>query len=62
MACPHFSHEDTNCRLLEDAPRDDDESTETPVDDRVNREWCLADGREYLNCPIFRTYLADLLR
>ena len=42
--------------------KDDEEAPARPADDRVNHEWCVGDGRQYLNCLIFRSFLADLLR
>lgn len=60
MPCPHFSVQENECRLLEEADPEDDEGQSSPLDDRVNREWCLGQEKGYRNCPIFRSYLTDL--
>lgn len=60
MPCPHFSSDDNTCRLIEEPPADDEE-LDTPADERVNREFCLSERKSYLDCPVFRGFLADLL-
>ncbi len=60
MPCPHFSRESGECTLLDNAPEDEEEPVESPLDEPVNREWCLAAGEGYRRCPIFRRLLDEL--
>lgn len=61
MPCPHYSLENNDCLLLQEAPRDDEEGSLAPADDPVPRDWCLVPERSYRNCPLYRRYLAELL-
>jgi len=62
MACPHFSRRENDCALAEELPKDDEELTETPADEPTNRAWCMGEGDGYRNCPVFRRFMAELLR
>jgi len=61
VPCPHLSRESGECLLLEDAPENEEELLEAPLDDPVNREWCLSPGTAYRECPLFRRFLLELL-
>jgi len=61
MPCPHFCRRDNDCMLAEELPKDDDEQSEVPLDEPVNRAWCTGEGELYRNCPVLRRYLADLV-
>lgn len=62
MACPHFSREDNDCLLLQDRPADEAELGEVVVEEPPNPSWCAGEGDGYRNCPIYRRFLAELLR
>jgi len=47
--------------LLEEAPADEEERGEFPVEESIDREWCLGAGEAYRSCPVFRRFVADLL-
>lgn len=61
MPCPHYSRENSECALMDNAPEDEEDSAEAPVEEPVNGEWCLAAGNGYRSCPIYRKFLAELL-
>ena len=61
MPCPHYSSEDSDCVLLQETPRDDEESVLAPAEDSVPRDWCLVPDQGYRKCPVYRRYLAELL-
>lgn len=60
MPCPHFSREDNECRLLQEAPEPDEEHADAAPDEPVAREWCLSSDQSYRNCPVLQRYLSDL--
>ena len=59
MPCPHYSRENNDCVLLQELPRDDEEGVDSPVDDVVIRDLCLAQTA-YRSCPAFKRFLADV--
>ena len=61
MPCPHYSRENNDCALLQEAPQDDEESTPAPPEDHMLRDWCVVSEQAYRNCPVYRRYLAELL-
>ena len=61
MPCPHLARDSGECVLLEDAPADEEERGEFPVEEPIDREWCLGAGEAYRSCPVFRRFIADLL-
>ena len=48
MPCPHYSRENSECALMDNAPEDEEDSAE-------------AAGNGYRSCPIYRKFLAELL-
>ena len=61
MPCPHFSREDNDCLLLQEAPEPDEDHADAAPDEPVEREWCLAPDESYRNCPVFQRYLPEVL-
>jgi hypothetical protein len=61
MACPHYTRENNDCLLLQEPPHDEEEGGTPAVDDPVTYERCLAPGKAYRDCPVFRRYLAELV-
>ena len=59
MPCPHFSNDSGDCLLWQDHGEEED-CREAPVEDRVNREWCLSSQTGYRQCPVFQRFLAEL--
>jgi len=53
MACPLYSTREQECLLLNVAAIEDDEDVVAEAD-RVRREWCLAGGKGYSACPVYR--------
>jgi len=60
MSCPHYSRENSDCLLLRESPRYDEERPEVLADGLVARGRCLDPGRSYRHCPVFRRHLAEL--
>jgi hypothetical protein len=46
---------------MDNAPEDEEDSIEVPLEEPVSGEWCLSAGNGYRSCPIFRRFLAELL-
>jgi len=61
VPCPHYSRENGECVLMDNAPEDDEESAEAPLEGPVSGEWCLSAQGDYRSCPIYRRFLAELL-
>lgn len=62
MPCPHFSPQDNDCRLVDENWEGEEERSAVKRDDHAPRTWCLSDGDDYRKCPVFRSYMAELLR
>jgi hypothetical protein len=60
VPCPHFSNASGECLLEHEQPEGDD-GREAPVDDPVDRQWCLSDEKGYRRCPVFQRFVAELL-
>ncbi len=61
MPCPHLARDSGECVLLEDAPEDEEERVEFPVEELIDRDWRLGAGEAYRSCPIFCRFIADML-
>ncbi len=61
MPCPHYSRDSGECALLENVPEDEEERGGAPLDEPVRREWCLSGDNAHHSCPVFRSFLAELL-
>ena len=46
---------------MDNAPEDDEETADAPLEEPVSGEWCLTAGAGYQSCPIYRRFLAELL-
>ena len=46
---------------MDNAPEDEEDSAEAPLEEPVSGESCLSAGSDYQSCPIYRRFLAELL-
>jgi hypothetical protein len=61
MPCPHFSGVNGEC-VLQQADREaEDDAREAQVEDPVERDWCLSADKGYRDCPVYRSFLAELV-
>ena len=61
MPCPHFSREDSDCRLTVVAEEAEEEARTLVVcDEPVNLALCLSQDRGYRGCAIYRRQVAEL--
>jgi len=60
MPCPHFSREDSDCRLVAIVEEAEEARGRVVCEEPVNLSLCLAQDRGYRACAIYRRQVAEL--